>query len=375
MIRFLHTASQPIGLDLGADCIKMIQLERNGGGLRVTAAAQYYFPPDLAPDSPERRQMAVTAVRQMHRRNGFRGRRVISAISDGDLVIKTIRVPEGTPQEMQEAIAQEAAKRLPFDASAARVEHLDVGRVQQGNETCHEIILLAVPQEGIQAEIDLLTDMGLEPVAFDVGPCALFRGRERLLMRREDRDEVSLLVDIGATSTKVVIGHGPDIAFIKTIAVGGRDINQAVAASLDLSLREAVSLRESLARGPRSDGTDDSAAGQDPSQEVLAACEPVLAQLAKEISLCLRYHAVTFRGYRPATVQVSGGEARHPLTMEYLGRALTMRVVKADPLKHMNTSHVDIGQSRRQPAPCWMLSTGLALRGLIPTATPDRGGA
>ena len=43
-----------------------------------------------------------------------------------------------------------------------------------------------------------------------------------------------------------------------------------------------------------------------------------------------------------------------------------MRVEKADPLKNANTSGVDIGQSRRQPAPCWMLSTGLALRDLLP---------
>jgi type IV pilus assembly protein PilM len=310
----------------------------------------------------------------MHRQNGFRGRRVISAISDGDLIIKTIRVPEGTPQETQQAIAEEATKRLPFDATAARIEHLDLGRVQQGNETCQEVILLAVPQEGIQAEIDLLADMGLEPVAFDVGPCALFRARERLLLREEDRGEVTLLVDVGATSTKVVIGHGPEIAFIKTMATGGRDVNQAVAKSLDLSPREAVSLRESLARGQRPDGADESGVGEDLSQEVLTACEPVLAQLAKEISLCLRYHAVTFRGYRPAAVQMSGGEARHPLTMEYLARALTMKVVKADPLKHVDTSRVDIGQNRRQPAPCWMLSTGLALRGLIPPAAPARGG-
>ncbi len=84
--------------------------------------------------------------------------------------------------------------------------------------------------------------------------------------------------------------------------------------------------------------------------------------------MCLRYHAVTFRGYRPAVVQVSGGEAHHPMTLEYLGRALAMKVVKADPLKLMNTSRVDIGQSRRQPAPCWMLSAGLALRGLVPLA-------
>lgn len=374
MIRMLHRQTEPIGLDLGADCIKMIQFELTAGGLIVRAAGQYYFPPDLEPDNPQRRDLAIQAVRRMHRQNGFRGRRVVSAVADSSLAIKTIRVPEGTPEQIDQAIAEEAAKRLSFDLGTARLTHLDAGRVPQGNDVCREIVLLAVQDADIDADLALLTDMGLEPVALDVGPCALFRSCERFLLRDEDRTQVTLLADIGATTSKVVIGHGRELAFVKTIACGGRDINNAVARSLDLSLREAVNLRESLARQAERASADDAEADRELSDEVLAACEPALAQLAKEISLCLRYHAVTFRGFRPAVLQVSGGEAHHPLTTDYLSHALGIKVVKADPLKHMNTSRVELGQSRRQPAPCWMLATGLALRGLIQSAeTSARG--
>ncbi len=365
MMRLLQTQYQPIGLDLGADCIKMMQLEPTGGGLRIAAAAQYYFPADLPPDAPERRDLAIKAVRRMHHQAGFRGRQVVSAVADAELVVKTIRVPEGSPSDIEQAIAEEAAKRLPFDLATARVEHLDVGRVQQGNESCREIILLAVPDQDIAGDVDLLSAMGLEPIALDVAPAALFRSCERFLLRDEDRREVTLLVDIGSTATKLVIGHGRELVFIKVFACGGRDINQAVARSLDLSLCEAVNLRESLARGLPAEDADQPSAVQDMPQEVMGACEPVLAQLAKEISLCLRYHAVTFRGFRPAVLQLSGGEAHHPLSIDYFERALMMKVVKADPLKNTNSSAVDIGQSRRQPAPCWMLSMGLALRSVI----------
>jgi type IV pilus assembly protein PilM len=368
MIRLLHREHQPIGLDLGSDCIKMIQFESTASGLRVRAAGQYYFPPDLAPDSPERKDLAIAAVRRMHRQKRFRGREVVFAAADSELLIKTIRVPEGSPQEVAQAIQDEASKRLPYDVSGATIQHIDAGRVQQGNDVCREIILLAVQDQDIDGEIQLLGEMGLEPVAIDVGPCAMFRCCERFLLRDEDRGVVTLLVDVGATSTKVVIGHGPDVVFVKTVSCGGRDINEAVAKSLDLSLREAVNLRESLARGkaPSPDDENDGADGPDGMlAEVLKACEPVLAQLAKEISLCLRYHAVTFRGYRPVSMQISGGEARHPLTVDYLGRALGLAVNKADPLRNMNTSEVNIGQSRRQAAPCWMLSAGLALRGVV----------
>lgn len=374
MIRLLHKQYHPIGLDLGADCIKMLQFEQTGGGLRVAAAAQYYFPVDLAGDAPERGDLAIQAIRRMHRQGGFRGRQAVCAVADHELVIRTVRVPEGSPEEMEQAIAEEAARRLPFDLSAARLEHLDVGRVQHGNDVCREIILLAVQDQDVQGEIELLTAMGLEPVALDTGPSALFRTCERFLLREQDRNEVTLLADIGATTTKLVIGHGPEIVFIKMIPCGGRDIHKAVAKCLDLSLGEAVNLRQSLARRQPAEASQEPG-NDDIPQGVMQACEPVLAQLAKEISLCLRYHAVTFRGFRPAVLQLSGGEAQHPLTIEYLERALMMKVVKADPLKHTNTSGVDIGQSRRQAAPCWVLSAGLALRGLIGRAAAARGAA
>lgn len=375
MISLLHRNCQPIGLDLGSDCIKMIQFEATGSGLRLSAAAQYYFPPDLNPESPDRRDLAVKAVRRMHRQKGFRGSQAVLAIADSDLLTKTIRVPEGSPAEVAQAIQDEAAKRLPFDLAEATVQHLDAGRVQQGSEVCREIILLAVKNEDIDGEIALLSDMALEPVAFDAGPCAMFRCNERFLLRTEDHAQVTLVVDIGATSTKVVIGHGPDVVFVKMVACGGRHINLAVAKSLDISLREAVNLRESLARGDVADTAPDDDESANMPTEVLKACESVLTQLAKEISLCLRYHAVTFRGYRPVSMQLSGGEARHPLTIDYLSRALGLKVTKADPLKNIHTAAVDIGQSRRQAAPCWMLSAGLALRQLIPSAEQVGGAA
>ncbi len=160
MIRFVHKNHQPIGLDLGADCIKMIQLEPTDSGLRVAAAAQYYFPPDLAAEAPERGDLAVKAVQRMHRLGGFRGRQVISAVADSELAIKTIRVPEGAPEQMEQAIAEEAGKRLPFEPASARVEHLDVGRVQQGNDACREIILLAVQDQDVRGEIESVVEDG-----------------------------------------------------------------------------------------------------------------------------------------------------------------------------------------------------------------------
>ena len=81
--------------------------------------------------------------------------------------------------------------------------------------------------------------------------------------------------------------------------------------------------------------------------------------------MCLRYHGVMFRGYRPTTVRLTGGEAESNSTAEFLSKALSLPVELGDPFKYTNTSDVDLNSSRRKPAPSWAVSTGLALRGLI----------
>jgi len=363
----------PIGLDLGADCIKMLQLESTRAGVSVSAAAYYEFPANLEPDNPKRRDLAVRAVKRMLKEQPFRGRRVISALSDSDMVIKTIRLPQAGVTDNEELIFSELEKKLPFDLDSAQVQYLTAGRVFQGEQSFEEVIVLAARNEDIEEEIDLLSEMSLEPVALDAGPCALFRGFERFLLRTDDHKQVTLIVDIGAASTKVVIGHGPEIAFLKVIDIGSRDITQAVADHLGLSFAEAANLRRRVAQQSQA-GSDSTASHQSLTAEnEFVASGPVLAELAREvltelareISLCTRYHAVTFRGHRANCIKLAGGEAHIKQTVEFLSSGLGMPVEPCDPLKFLNVSRAHLIGNRREPAPMWAVSAGLAFRGLI----------
>ncbi len=355
----------PIGLDLGADSIKMIQLESTSGGLYVRAAGYYPFPSDLAYDSPERGDLAIKAVQQMLRKNGFKGRKVVSALPDTDLVIKTLRLAPSNNGNFEETVMTEAAKKLPFDIHSAQVQYLNAGKVQQGEDSLTEVIILAAKTEDIESEIEFLSQMSLEPAAIDAGPCALFRGFERFLQRSEDENEVNLIVDIGASNTKVIFGHGAELAFIKMINLGARHITQAVSHNLGLSLPEAANLRKRLGDNHAFSNQQEVESKDELAQEVLTASWSALTELAREISLCIRYHAVTFRGYRPKNLKLTGGEAYFQETIEFLSQALSIPVEAGHPLKFMNTSHVDLIGSRRKPGPIWTVSTGLALRGLV----------
>ncbi len=365
MARSLGKNFSPIGLDIGSSCVKMLQLEPTTAGLYAVAAGYYNFPGNLEAGDPQRRKLTIQAVKKLLKEKNFHGRKVVSALPDNEVIIRTVRLAQFPAGHIEETVRYEAAEKLPFDVQLARLQCLPAGRVHQGNEVRNEVIVLAVQNESIDQHIELLSEIPLEPVAIDVGPTALFRCFERFLLRREDENEVSFIVDIGAASTKAVISHGAEIAFVKIIKMGTRDVFEAVGNRMGLSAAEASGLwrRTSDSAECEEDLTSDTKG--ELADEVFDAARPVLSELGREVSLCLRYHGVMFRGYRPELVRLTGGEANSSRMAEFLSSALALPVEPADPFRHTNTAGIDVQGNRRKPAPIWAVSAGLALRGLV----------
>ena len=365
MVSLLGKNLSPIGLDIGSSCVKMLQLEPTKAGLYAVAAGYHNFPGNLEANDPQRREFTIQAVRKLLREKNFRGRRVVSALPDSEVVIRTVRLAQLPGDHMEETVRYEAAEKLPFSMDLARLQCLPAGRIHQGNEVRNEVIVLAVQNELINQHIKLLSEMSLEPVAIDIGPTALFRCFERFLLRREDENEVSFIVDIGAANTKVIIGHGAEIAFVKIIEMGTRSILEAVGERMNISAAEASGLWRRTSDGSEGEEDQTSNANGELADEVFDAARPVLSELGKEISLCLRYHGVMFRGYRPKLVRLTGGGANCPRTTEFLSGASALPVEPADPFRHTNTAGIDVQGNRRKPAPIWAVSAGLALRGMV----------
>jgi type IV pilus assembly protein PilM len=362
-----HRGRWPIALDLGTDSIKMLQMRCEGPGLAVCASARWRLPADAPRTGEPWRQLVIGAVRDMHRSGGFRGNRVITALSCDQLRIKNVRLPSLPPRELEEAVRWEAKDRFGVEFAPDQLYWLQAGQIRQGTETFHEVILLAAPREEVDSHYAMLEAMGLRPEHIDAEPLALFRPFERHLRRRADENAISVIVDIGHSGTKVVVARGREIALIKKIDIGGRKLAEAVAKQLNLSLEEAGDLRTQMM-------CEQARCGQDPPPElpkpdpnsvswtVLDAVRGEVEDLAKEISLCLRYCSVTFRGLRPKQVTLTGGQVYDPAMVHLLSEQLGVDCQVGAPLKNIDTSAVDMGADRRGVLAEWGLCAGLAFR-------------
>ena len=139
-------------------------------------------------------------------------------------------------------------------------------------------------------------------------------------------------------------------------------MHEAVAKKLGISAEEAQGLRRRLAEHAVDASAQQPGDRRDPvRQAVYDATRTLIAELCHEVSLCLRYYAVTFRGHRPSRLRLLGGEAVDPQLQEMLSAALSLTVETAKPLASVKTDGMNAADLVGGGAQ-WGLAMGLALR-------------
>jgi type IV pilus assembly protein PilM len=185
-------------------------------------------------------------------------------------------------------------------------------------------------------------------------------------------------VDVGSCFTTVVFGREGEFSFIKQIPIGGQKFTQEIAAKLGLSISEAEMLREAFRvdkglSSPKSDSTERKSADNtqrsdaQTRQVMIDAVSAVAEDLAREISLCLRYYTVTFRGKRVERAAFAGGGAYEDILLNVLRRQLAVEIEVAQPLRGFDLSNerasVNFDGDRRGLLCEWAVAVGLSLKG------------
>src|SRR5688500_9893787 len=143
MIRLTRSQVQPIGIDIGFDSIKMLQLEAVGQSLSVVAAARQQFPEEVRTQPELRMPLAVDMIRKMLRQGGFVGREIVTSLPREIVHVKNLRLPMIPPHELAGAVEFEARNIFSFDKEMAHVGYCVAGEVRQGAEVCRARIVLA----------------------------------------------------------------------------------------------------------------------------------------------------------------------------------------------------------------------------------------
>ncbi|MBL8749190.1 MAG: type IV pilus assembly protein PilM [Planctomycetes bacterium] len=329
-----------VGLDIGTNCIKAVELTREKYDHVVTAYAQIDVPNEAA------RQDAIA---ELMRAAKFRSKRVATAVSGKNVIFRYISMPEMGEDKLVQAVRLEAEKYIPFDVNEVEIDAQKLASVTDANgKNEMKVLLVAAKKTIVSDHSRMLTDLGLQPVAVGVDGFALGNAwelSEQVNPGIQDPGRTVALIDIGATKTSINILRDNVSYFAREVPMGGQDLTNAIARRLGVEPGQA----ETLKREPG-----------DQLSVVQEATSQVLEDLGNEINLSFDFFENQFDG-EVQEVWLTGGTALLPFLEESFEKVFEKRTKTWNPIEGLKVKadNVDV-EALNQFAPQLAVALGLA---------------
>ena len=351
----------PIGLDLGAESPRAMQVRHGPDAARRVVTASVDAGDDLA------RRAVQSAVAM--RRAGFVGREVVVALPSSVTRMHVTRMPVALGENAQSAVAWEAAQRHDLPHERVVADAVATGAPSQHGDGKEEQLVVAADADDVERAMSALIDAGFDPIAAEPRFMSVARAASRRARRDADAGLVRAVLHVEQQGTMIMVLRGDRVAFCREIPIGGETLDRAVSARLAVPLEAAAGLRAHRIAAARGTATP-----VDPvaDEAALAATRATIDALAGEVALCLRYYGVTFRGGQPSRVVISGPHGAEPRLGSIVEETTRAEVVS---IEHELPTQALAGLRAKVPGgdvAAWVAVFGLACRdrwgGMTPSA-------
>lgn len=400
MLGFLRQKVFPIGVDLGSSNVKLVQLSGAGGGLSLAAAAQAEVPHEIRGNPSALQEWYVETVRELLSSKPFKETQVITCLPARELLVQHLRLAKMDEAQLEKTLPWEAQGKVPFDIHRARLRHIIAGEVYEGSETKQEVILMAASHSVVEQHLSFIERTKVQIDSINVEPCAMVNCFAHLLDRQSESSGGVMFIDLGHSCTKVVITHGPNIVFCRTIGIAAEHMIRAICEGKGESYEQAITSHQNLVaddlanamnlsvnrRNVTSESTGepenspmqvkggeekfagDTATLTESHEEidVATAIAPTLWSLCEELRSCVRYHDLMFNEQRVEKVIFVGGQAKNTVLCQEVARGLGLPAHLGDPVARVAAEtrtgkHSDLESGERHCE--WAVAFGLSLGG------------
>ena len=342
-----------VGIDIGTHSIKVVRLKQKGQGYQLLNFGIMPLRPEtIVNGNIAEAEAIVEAVRNLIRIEKIKAKEVATAVSGQSVIVKRIRVPQMTEQELNDAIQGEAEQHIPFEIADVNIDFQVLPAAREEEEHADnqmDVLLVAAKKDKIRDYTSLLTAAGLNPVVVDIAVFALENEYE---VATGQEASVVALVDIGATTMNINILKGGTTLFQRDIAIGGQRYTAAIQKELQVSYEEAEALKMGVGLTEKHN-----------QAEVLAVMAGVSEEIAGEIQRSFEFFRTTAADEVIDTMVISGGCAKIKGLDRFLSHHLGLPVSVANPFRglYYNEKAFD-PEYLRDMSPVAAVSLGLALR-------------
>lgn len=316
----INSDGHAIGLDIGATAVRAAILSpgTTDGRPSVTVhgLGQIPLPRGAVVNGVVMDQGAVTAaLKELWQAYKFECRHVILGITNQQLVVRDMTVPNLSPDQRAKALPFQAREIVALPIEQVLIDFAQLGEIDEENNTVSGL-LVATPRAPVLAAVEAVERAKLKVARVDLSSFAALRSIA------DERLSVEAVVDLGAHMTNIVIHNQGIPKVVRTVLRGGDELTQKLADKLGIGLAEAEAAKcqVGLTGGP---------------SEVTSALAEAVRPLLAEIRSSIHYFGSTNGGAGLERISLTGGGSRLAGLAELLDEQLGVSTNVITPMQHI----------------------------------------
>jgi len=340
-----------IGLDISSSAVKLIELTQRGDRYQVETYAVEALPPNAVSDKQISDPQAVgECIARAVTRSGTRTRNAAVAVAGASAITKIIQMPASLSEsDLEEQIKVEADQYIPYAIDEVQLDFQVLGPSESGTGLV-DVLLAACRKEQVEQRCAALEIAGLKPKLVDIEQHALQNASIFLhhQMPEGGVNKTIALVDMGASTTSVLVLHDGQAVYTREQFFGGRQLTDDIMRFYGMSLEDATKAKRF---------------GSLPADYATDVLAPFMADMGQQIDGSLQFFfASSSRHSRVDQIILAGGCAEIPGVAESIEAQLQIPSVIAQPFANMSVSPRAKPAQLAKDSASLLIACGLAFR-------------
>lgn len=333
------------GIDIGANMIKALRLEISGDRAEVSRAvmlphAKVLSTPGLNPEEAMRVALGAFASQ-----TDLSGAQVAVSVPGHAAFARFAKLPPVEPKKVPDIVKFEAVQQIPFPLE--QVEW-DYQTFQSPDSPEVEVGIFAITNERIKAQLDLLSDVGIQPSVVVPGPVAAYNALAYDLEFTE-RTPGTVILDVGTTSTDLIIADAGRV-WMRTFPIGGHQFTDALVTAFSLSYPKAEKLKKDAPQSKH-------------AKHIVAALRPILTDVVQKVQESIGFYHSMHRDANLTRLIGLGSTFKLPGLRKYLKQQLGLDVYRLEEFKRLDMAD-SVSDEVKGEAGLFATAYGLAVHGL-----------
>jgi len=343
-----------IGLDIGSDTMKAVQITSGFKGFKVTGFAKR----KREDTQPRDFSIALSAeIQRMLQEESLEGDVFICSISCNSVSVRNLKLPFPNINKVRQVIKYEVESLLPFLLDDVIVDFSIINRKPREGT---DLLVMAAQKGAVKEHLEIMKGAGIEPEIVDLDSSSPFYCLEAV--EDDKKDGIVSIIDIGAKKTSVIIVKNGVLQLVRGLPVGGEAITKAVSEelSIDMNAAEELKRKEGTILFEHIKSGDGNIGGESPGIKVSKAIIDTLEKLKRDVALSFSFYQALYSDEKIGEVLLTGGTSNIGNIDKYFEREFRIKTAMFNPLQFTPNTLGDIG---RQNETIITGALGLALKG------------